>query len=468
MNKILIILLYVVSAFCNEMNNNKLLDEYRNDSLSIEYMLWRVKSEDVRNKVVEILDYINNQKQIYSPYEMDFYYSKDYYGKNYEKILKLDIPIDAMLDSLESIINYSKILRIVKSRISLDGSEKAIVLEDKFIDMDKNNEMWNLDLLRNNLIESVTNKQIKTTFEWIWGRTSGKDVYFSTKLTSFSNHFSVYPVYRTYLGEDSFRQEPFWFSSLMEIESDIMKTLNDKIKNDIESKNITEKKETDDIGSNVTIVFQNSDEKAKINQNFEIEKDDLIQEKANSDIGKSDNQQNFISEATNEITTIEKSITLTSEQTTESKLSCTFYKRDENDLFGSFMSFEGEVSDIFTKLLTYSNEPVLIRLSGADADNYFGINTNGNELYAGFGSTGLSGVVKKSIERMISDALLNPLTRKSIELITSKSKKQKKYYFTMITVYDNNISVFYDYDRRIDRKTAESLWFLNLPEKQNN
>lgn len=438
MKKYLIILLISFLVICYSKTKEERLNELKNDSLKVFNLMGSLSSDITKEGIKDLLIKLEESKQLFEPFPVDLYYLDKIRFKFKEKKY---LTIEELIDQLKDIIAKSKIIRINKLHF-LNGSGKVNLADNTYKELDKYPEYKDLDMLRRILETTVLNSERKSSIEWIWGKSVDGDAYFSTKLTVFDKQFTLYPDYRVFVGKNSYRDKKHWFYSLKEHSTQVVNN------NVVEAKNVTnvdtisnDTSESEPAGSqtsqvvidtfstyndtkdnNVIDISQVKEFTCGLVSDFEYDilKDEI---QLSPDIYKKDEDKNYVS------------------------------KRLENILLKSF------VKDLLreTKNISY------VKFSKTD----FIIKDDNVKKFSEEDFIEITDDVRICSERIksfFSEALLYPDKKRSIELITGRNKSKLSYFATIITIYDGQITVFYDYKIAASseyRKDKDS-WFNKL------
>ncbi|PID26542.1 MAG: hypothetical protein CR982_09750 [Candidatus Cloacimonadota bacterium] len=423
MNKYIFFVLFtIMGSYASYEDFSAEKSKLKEDSITFEYMFWRLKSDFARDKLSNLMEQLNIEKKLFTDYKINFFYSKDYYGKDYENLVEKRMPVDALLDSLEGIISSGSILRVTKNKLN-KNSGTINLIEDRFYDLNEKIEYRDSDFLKKILLETVTNSSVKTSLEWIWGRSYEGDAYFSSKLTSFDDIFTIYPVYRTYVGVNSFREDEEWFENLKNYDSSMLRGIYDQIK-------MGNNRRRRGLSSNIGL----EDYKKRLKEYRELLnnsfKGDEVTNKSLKNILSSDIEISFVE-----------------------------YIKNFEGVYKSGSKIKENLSLFLLDIL--SNGTVGIEVSNDNGRKYFDINSSEKSLFFDLRED----IRFKEIMDMIKFNLDNNLTRYSYKFITHRDKN--RYFYTLVTVYDKMVTVFYNYEKRVSRKVKKDVdsYFNSLPYK---
>ncbi|NOR44167.1 MAG: hypothetical protein GQ534_01155, partial [Candidatus Delongbacteria bacterium] len=263
------------------------------------------------------------------------------------------------------------------------------------------------------------------------------DAYFSTKLTVFDKQFTLYPDYRVFVGKNSYRDKKHWFYSLKEHSTVIAdnKVVEPKKIVNVDTA-ISEKEVTDVVQVNAdTLIIANISKDVDPidisavkeftcgsgnNFEYDIMKDEIL---LAADIYRKDNENNYVSKNMDNISL--KTFVKNQLSETQNINTIKFSKTD-------FIIKDGNVKKLSEEEFIEITDDVRI--------------------------------CSERIKSFLAEALLFPDKKRSIELITGRNKSKLSYFATVITIYDGQITVFYDYKiatPSVYRKDKES-WFNRL------
>ena len=428
-----IISLFIMSFIVFSKTKDDRLDELKQDSLKVNNLISTMSSEIAKDGLQELLEKLEEGKQLFEPFPVDFYYLK---GIRFKFKEKKYLTIEELIDLLTEIISRSKIIRINKLHFN-NGSGKVNLADNTYKELDKHPEYKDENLLRKILETTVLNSERKSSIEWIWGKSIAGDAYFSTKLTVFDKQFTLYPDYRVFVGKNSYRDKEHWFYSLKEhstftAENKVVEAKNIvNVDTTISEKEVSDviQMETDtlfiaDISKDTDIV-DNSQVKEFTCGSSEGFEYDIMKDEISlaADIYKKDEENNYVSKQVNNISL--KAFVKDQLSTTENISTIKFSKTD-------FIIKNDNVKKLSEEEFIEITDDVRI--------------------------------CSEKIKSFFAEALLFPDKKRSIELITGRNKSKLSYFATVITIYDGQITVFYDYKTANTseyRKDKDS-WFNRL------
>lgn len=433
MKKYLFISLIIASIFCFSKTKDERLNEIQSDSLKVNNLISAMSSEIAKDGLKELLEKLEEGKQLFEPFPVDFYSLK---GIRFEFKEKKHLTIEELIDLLTEIISRSKIIRINKLHFN-NGSGKVNLADNTYKELDKHPEYKDEDLLRKILETTVLNSERKSSIEWIWGKSHNNDAYFSTKLTVYDKQFTLYPDYRVFVGKNSYRDKKHWFYSLKEYSTF---TAENKV---IEPKKV--------INVDTTI------SEKEVSDIVQVETDTLSIADISKDVDSIYNSQvkEFTCGSSEgfEYDIMKDEISLTAD----------IYKRDEENNYVSKHMDNISLKAFIKDQLSNPQNINTIKFSKTD----FIINDGNVKKLSEEEFIEITDDVRICSERIksfLAEALLFPDKKRSIELITGRNKSKLSYFATVITIYDGQITVFYDYKiaaPSVYRKDKES-WFNKL------
>ncbi|MDA3839131.1 MAG: hypothetical protein PF574_09150 [Candidatus Delongbacteria bacterium] len=431
--KYLIISLLIMSFMVFSKTKNERLDELKQDSLKVKELISSMSSEIAKDGLENLLEKLDEGKQLFQPFPVDFYSLK---GIRFKFNEKKHLTIDELIDLLKGIISRSKIIRINKLHFQ-NGSGKVNLADNTYKELDKYPEYKDLDMLRKILETTVLNSERKSSIEWIWGKSVDGDAYFSTKLTVFDKQFTLYPDYRVFVGKNSYRDKKHWFYSLKEHSPVVAEN------RVVASKNI--------INADTTISKEVVPYVAQVNA------DTLVI----ADI--SENSEMVDISLVKEFTCGTESGFEYDILKDEISLSADIYKKDEERNYVSNKTKNIPLKNFVKDLLSDTQSISTIKFSKTDFiikdDN---VKKLSEEEFVEI--TDDVRICSERIKSFFAEAMLFPDKKRSVELITGRNKSKLSYFATIITIYDGQITVFYDYKIAASseyRKDKES-WFNRL------
>lgn len=435
--KYFVILIVILSFICYSKTKSERLNELKQDSLRVNDLINTMSSDIGKEGLKDLLEKLEQGKQLFEPFPVDFYSLK---GIRFKFKEKKHLTIDELIDLLKEIIAKSKIIRINKLHFQ-NGSGKVNLADNTYKELDKYPEYKDLNLLRKILETTVLNSERKSSIEWIWGRSPNNDAYFSTKLTVFDKQFTLYPDYRVFVGKNSYRDKKHWFYSLNEYSAVIAE------KKVTESKNIV----------NVDTV----------SSDFELEKTEVKSIQTIIDtLTTYDDSKDLI---TNDISRVKEFTCGTGNDfeydilKDEIQLSSDIYKKDENKNFVSNRLENIPLKSFVKDLLSEEQGINTIKFSKTD---FILKNENVKKLSEEeyIEITDDVRICSERIKSFFAEGLLFPDKKRSVEFITCRNKSKLSYFATIVTIYDGQITVFYDYKIAASseyRKDKES-WYNKL------
>ncbi|MDA3886780.1 MAG: hypothetical protein PF638_14410 [Candidatus Delongbacteria bacterium] len=409
------------------------LYELKQDSLKLKDLISSMSSEIAKDGLEDLLEKLDEGKQLFEPFPVDFYSLK---GIRFQFNEKKHLTIDELIDLLKDIIDRSKIIRINKLHFQ-NGSGKVNLADNTYKELDKYPEYKDLDMLRRILETTVLNSERKSSIEWIWGKSVDGDAYFSTKLTVFDKQFTLYPDYRVFVGKNSYRDKKHWFYSLKEHS---IVTADNQV---VESKNVVNVDTTisNEVVTDIVRFRADTLVIADISKDSEITKFSQVKE-FTCGTG-SDFEYDIMKD--------------------EISLSADIYKRDAENNYVS-KKIENIPLKTFVKDIISEQQNInTIKFSKTDFiikdDN---VKKLSEEEFIEI--TDDVRICSEKIKSFFAEALLFPDKKRSIELITGRNKSKLSYFATVITIYDGQITVFYDYKIATPseyRKDKDS-WFNKL------
>jgi len=424
----------------NITSRNNLSD----DSLNITRILWRLKTPFIKNKMTEILKEIAYEKKLVNPYPVDFYVLNpnkrergELGNKRYLKNKTVYMPIDKILDSLSTIIIKSVILRINKIDFDMAKFDIGLLIDptydNSYLNLSQFPDLKDDKKLRKLLLETVLKDDKKRSFEWIWGKSTDNDAYYSTKLTAFNGAFTIYLKYRTFIGRNSFRDKNGWFYKLANYEQKqperiVVLTGTKNIKKNEPKKNDQE-------------IIENKSK--EYTENIDVE---IIETKL---------EIPFIYETS--IDTIKFNIFQYEKVVDKDKYYLDYEK--EMPIYSIIDSLGNKIYDAVsvikadgTKLKFKSNNII-------ENDNY-------NETIFVADSTTFSDIsYEEKLKTLLAQAYNHPMKRRTIEFIYGKSKSGYSYYALVLTVFNGQITIFNNYRKSAKRDyyINKKGWFSNIP-----
>jgi hypothetical protein len=181
------------------------------DSVKIGSILNSISSEIARQELKEALDRISHSRRIFKEFTVDIY-SRNMHKYKLSNTKKMTIA--GLLDSIGEEISKAAILRINKLELDNGDAGKLKLSDNSFKDLSKNPSFRNKDVIMAIIESSALGSGKKSSLEWIWGKSSDNDAYYSTKLTYFEDRFTLYPDYRMFVGNDPLRDKKSWFFAL--------------------------------------------------------------------------------------------------------------------------------------------------------------------------------------------------------------------------------------------------------------
>ena len=427
----------------NKINRNNLSE----DSLNIARILWRLKTPFIKKKMDLILKDIAYEKKLIDPYPVDFYFLNpnkrergELGNKRYIKNNTIYMPVDKIIDSLSNIITRSVILRINKIDYEMEklniGLLAGPTFDNSYLNLNIFPDLKDREKLKTLLLETILKSDKKRSFEWIWGKSIDNDAYYSTKLTAFNGAFTIYLEYRTFIGQNSFRDKNGWFYQLANYEQKseniekkeqfLLTTRNDDNQNNL----VEEKKATtnEGVSNNFIKIKQKAKKRFKAPFIYDSSIDSLIFNVFQYDkvFGKDKYYLDY-----------EKEISINAIMDSLSYRiidNVNILKTDKNDI-----EFQ---CDSIVNNLNY-NETIFILDSISSSDKFY----------------------KEKIKTILAQAYNQPMKRKTIEFMYGKTKSGYSYYALVLTIFNGQLTIFNNYrknakrDYYIDKKG----WFNQLP-----
>ncbi|MBN2789788.1 MAG: hypothetical protein JXR69_06340 [Candidatus Delongbacteria bacterium] len=431
--KYLIVFILLPALICFSKTKEERLLDLKNDSLLVNELVGKMLSDTGKEGLTGVLEQLEESKQLFEPFPVDFYYL---HGIKFRFGEKKYLTIDELIDLISEIIARSKIIRINKLQFD-NGSGKVNLADNTYKELDKYPEYKNTDMLRKILETTVLNSERKSSIEWIWGKSIDQVAYFSTKLTVFDKQFTLYPDYRVFVGKNSYRDKNHWFYSLNDHSTAIA---DNKV---VESKNIVNADTASTTGDVAAVVQTDTDTLTVSNVSEDIKQTDISQVKE------------FFCGSGNgfEYDILKDEILLTAD----------IYEKDVNRSYVSKKTENIHLRSFVKDLLTTTQGINTIKFSKTD----FIIKDDNVKKMSEDEFIEITDDVRICSERIksfLAEALISPDKKRSIELITGRNKSKLSYFATVVTIYDGQITVFYDYKIATPseyRKDKES-WFNRL------
>ncbi len=451
MNRIIIIFLF--SCFTGlwasgsaDYSDRK--NEITADSAFIKNISDSIRSDYVKDEIKALLDKISGSKKIFGRFGIDVYKRQKF---KYVMSYKTEMTISDLLDSLSDVIGKARILRI--NKLDLDngnGNGKKISFSDNsFKDLEKEPSYKNkakiLDLIEKTALTSFQ----KSSLEWIWGKSPESDAYFSTKLTFFDDHFSLYPEYRFFVGNDPFRDPKSWFF-----------TLEDYIAPGAPLPVVAEVK-TESSSSTKTVQEPQKEVKEEI-ADFKKEPETVVAEKEEiKDIVISQPAKPEAIPVISESQEPEFDCG-GSDEISDFTLDAVFYeKNDKNELQPVNRTVRSD--DILKDLFKNSAVIKFIRLTGSDFI-FEGSEVRKSSSESVIEVEGDINICLNRLKAYLSEGISEPNKKRSIELITTANKDKLSYNAHILTVYDGQTTVFTDYKvyASSEVRKDKNSWFNKL------
>jgi len=414
-------------------------NEITADSAFIKNFSDSIRSDYVKDEIKALLDKISGSKKIFGRFGIDVYKRQKF---KYIMSYKTEMTISDLLDSLSDVIGKARILRI--NKLDLDngngnGNGKKISFADNsFKDIEKEPSYKSkakiLDLIEKTALTSFQ----KSSLEWIWGKSPESDAYFSTKLTFFDDHFSLYPEYRFFVGNDPFRDPKSWFFALEDYIAPgaplpvVAEVKTEEIKEEVIK---PEEIKTEPVAESTV-------PETKEVAVSELEKHEPIPviaepQEPEFDCGGSDEISDFA-------------------------LDAVFYeKNDKNELQPVNRTVRSD--DMMKELFKSGAGIKFVRLTGSD---YI---FEGNEVTKSNSESvieveGDINVCLNRLKAFLSEGISEPNKKRSIELITTANKDKLSYNAHILTVYDGQTTVFTDYKvyASSEVRKDKNSWFNKL------
>ena len=408
--KYLFISLMVIFSFCFPKTIDERLNEIKKDSLKVNDLIGTMLTDIGKENLQELLDKLEESKKLFEPFPVDIYRLQ---GIRFKFKEKKYLTIEELIDLLTEMISRSKIIRINKLRFQ-NGSGKANLADNTYKELDKYPEYKDTNLLRKILETTVLNSERKSSIEWIWGRSYENDAYFSTKLTVFDKQFTLYPNYRVFVGKNSYRDKKSWFYSLESYQPAIAG------QQVMKAENIAEINTSDSLD---IAMLETSTRK---NENISPENENLDIVAIKEFTCGSDNDFEY--------DVMKDEITLNADIYSKDKYNNYVSKRVDNVFLKAFV--KGQLSGTQSiSAIKFSKTDFIIKddnVKKLSEEEYIEITDDVR-------------ICSERIKSFFAEALLFPDKKRSIELITGRNKSKLSYFATIITIYDGQITVFYDY-----------------------
>lgn len=431
-------------------------NEITTDSAFIKNLSDSIRSDYVKDEIKALLDKISGSKKIFGRYGIDVYKRQKF---KYVMSYKTEMTISDLLDSLSDVIGKAKILRV--NKLDLDngnGNGKKISFSDNsFKDLEKEPSYKSkakiLDLIEKTALTSFQ----KSSLEWIWGKSPESDAYFSTKLTFFDDHFSLYPEYRFFVGNDPFRDPKSWFFALedyiapgapLPVVAEVMTeeiTKNEEIKPEEKIISVEEIKQEP-----VAEALVPETKEPESVQKEEV-KDVVISQPAKPEpipVIAEPNEPEFDCGSSDEIA--------------DFTLDAVFYeKNDKNEL--QPVNRTVRLDDMLKDLFKSGSRIKFIRLTGSDYI-FEGSEVTKSNSESVIEVVGDINVCLNRLKAYLSEGISEPNKKRSIELITTANKDKLSYNAHILTVYDGQTTIFTEYKvyASSEVRKDKNSWFNKL------
>jgi hypothetical protein len=417
-------------------------NEVTADSVFLKSISDSIRSDYVKDEIKTLLVKISDSKKIFSKFGIDVYKRQKF---KYMMSYKTEMTISDLLDSLSDVMGKARILRI--NKLDLDngngnGNGKKIALSDNsFKDLSKEPSYKNKAKILEMIEKTALTSFQKSSLEWIWGKSPESDAYFSTKLTFFDDHFSLYPEYRFFIGNDPLRDPKSWFFTLEDYSAP---------------------------GAPLPVVAEAKTEEIKIE---EVKKTDeketpveVVKKEPVAEVKKAYISEPVKPEAKPEVTeTQEPEFDCgSSDEIADLTLDAVFYEKNDKDEIQS-VNRTVRLDNMLKELFKNGTIIKFIRLTGSD------FIFEGNEVRKSNSESVIevAGDINMCLNRLkafLSEGVSEPNKKRSVELITSANKDKLSYNAIIITVYDGQTSVFTEYKvyASSEVRKDKNSWFNKL------
>ena len=372
-------------SFGNDYDTRKQLID--SDSLFLTSEADSLSSPYVKAEVKELLKKISLSKKIFRPFKVDIYRTE---GHKFVFDHQSEMTISDMLDHIEERTKKAKILRI--NQLDLDNGKKFVLTDNSFKVLEKEPLYRSKEKVMEMIEQTALGPDKKSSLEWIWGKSTDNDAYYSTKLTYFDDQFSLYPEYRFFIGSDPFRDKNSWFFTL---------------------------KDHPEVQERVTVA--------------EAQDKHYVPEEKNEEIFRTGGSIEPAAEEVFDCGCPHKYPDIS--------LDIVMYEQRENEQFAvnKTMSF----SELF-ELSAGHTDTKFIRLKGTDF-SFEGSEVKKTESESVIEITGDIQICADRLKKYLSEGLNSPNVKRTAELIYSKDKNGMSYYAAVITVYDGQATYFPEY-----------------------
>lgn len=466
-------------CFCQNSNfNDKFLElkqktkKYEDESTSyskditlLNKVMKRLSTDYSKVAVAQFIEDLNYQYCEKKLYPVDIYFSKKY-KYNYDQKEMIKLPLDLILEFLNKQINQARIIRINKVKFNSLGKSGNIITSDfnnSFSDLTVYPEFSNKAKLKNILLTAILDKNKKQSLEWIWGKSLTNDAYYSTKLTLFQGTFSLYPIYRTYIGLDSFRNKNSWYFELAEFDH----------------KKLVEENY---LLNNFTEVNESADTKAQ-KLALELKKENPIVSLNDQKIEESTDKIDDNPETTLKV--FQELLTAKGNE----KVNLFYYKKDKemHNLSKSIETTVSEITDMLflnfrsnsvVKIVNIEELKLPLKLQSFLDTEITLVKNNDLEKIFQFAKPERSRLnmegKKKLLKLLITLYLQSAITkdadieRSSLEIINQRKDKSQKYFANVVTIFGDQLTIFENYKRLADNQDFKDRksWFYSLPVKK--
>jgi hypothetical protein len=326
--------------------------------------------------------------------------------------MQREMTISGILDHIKDMTDRARILRI--NKIDLDNGKKYPLADNSFKDLKKYPDFRDKETIMKILEDTALKSEKKSSLEWIWGKSPSGDAYYSTKLTYFDDHFSLYPEYRFYIGDDPFRDRNSWFFTL-EVHPKVQQQEIFAQETVIERKEEVREVETGEVQTVTEIQIERAEE--------------------NFDCGCAEEVPDF-------------------------QIETVHYENRGDSLVPAIRTVSAE------ELLktAYSDKNFkFIRLTGTDF-SFEGVEVKKTESESVIEIGGDAGLCANRLKKHLSEGMTEPNVKRTAELIYSKDKNGMSYYAAVITVYDGQATFFTEYKiyASSEVRKDKNSWFNKL------
>ena len=411
MTRITCLIFLLTTILFAESDFEKSRKALSSDSLNISRIMWRIKDPKVKNRLHDLLDDLNLEMKLLTPYRINKYSRKKH---SYTLTDSAYMPVDILLDSLKNIIDKSVVISTQREDLTINKKT------DLYKNLNVYPEYKDKNYLRSMLYETILNSDKKRTIEWIWGRSIDDDAFFSTKLMAYDGIFLLYPEFRRFIGRDSFRNKNSWFFDL-QIYDPSKKDIKELIVEKTSEKIIVEKKKNiitvtpEEIKPE--LIIKNEDNYKTID--FDLSLDTLL---FNINFFDQKNGEKNYSLVYSKKMSIKKLINSQIKSLSRAK----FIKLNR------------------TRINNHSKSEEYIALN----ENFYkNLKENENKL-----------------KEILTEVYNNPDKKSTIEWIVGRGKKGYSYYAVVFTAYDGQLTIFNDYKKSTNSSyyNDKTSWYNKL------